>query len=60
MDKGIRRRTSLMTAFTTGEVARPLLAILLTKAIAILQSGTFIGKHSLYCLGKIAKSTVDI
>ena len=28
-----------MTAFTAGEVARPLLAILLTKAIAVLKSG---------------------
>ena len=37
--KRIHRSTSLMTAFTAGEVARPLLAILLTKAITLLQSG---------------------
>ena len=33
-----RRSTSLMTAFKAGEVARPLLAILLTKAITVLKS----------------------
>ena len=39
MDRRFRASTSLMTAFTAGEVARPLLAILLTKAIAVLKSG---------------------
>ena len=45
-----QKHTSLMTAFTAGEVAKPLLAILLTKAITLLLKGGSSFESSIFVL----------